>query len=112
MDIDTDAVETESYQMSQSGLEEGWWLQMPERKCIRCEEFWPSDTEFYRTENSEMCIACEHESPPWRRYRSKESLERRRERNREYARNRTHEQKERRNIAARERYAKKKHDKK
>lgn len=32
-----------------------------EKQCLKCEEFWPNDKEFFKTESSFCCIACEKE---------------------------------------------------
>jgi uncharacterized Fe-S cluster-containing protein len=67
---------------------------MEEKVCRRCQESWPADNEFYKTESDTMCIACHYE------------------RNKEYKRNRyrTPEQRERHLAKQRQRYAEKMRD--
>lgn len=33
-----------------------------DKQCIKCEEYWPNDTEFFFADDSYMCIACEKET--------------------------------------------------
>jgi hypothetical protein len=34
---------------------------MAEKVCRKCQESWPDDNEFYKTEKDTMCIACQYE---------------------------------------------------
>ena len=56
---------------------------MQTRLCLRCKELWPPDQEFYRSQNTPWCIACEKESGrhgDGKRNRSAEYIKRRQER--------------------------------
>lgn len=57
---------------------------LPDRVCGRCQEDWPNDTEFYRSDDTPWCIACEKEAGKRvKRYRSPEALERKRAQDKE-----------------------------
>jgi hypothetical protein len=34
---------------------------MAEKVCRKCQESWPADNEFYKTDKDTMCIACQYE---------------------------------------------------
>ena len=67
---------------------------MAEKVCRKCQESWPDDNEFYKTEKDTMCIACQYE------------------RDKHYKRNRyiTPEKRERYLAQQRKRYAEKRLD--
>jgi predicted amidophosphoribosyltransferase len=55
---------------------------MPDKICQRCQEDWPNDQEFYRSDTTPWCIACEKEAGKKgdaKRWRSPEAWARKRE---------------------------------
>jgi hypothetical protein len=83
---------------------------MSKKACVHCKEVWPSDGEFYKSAKSEMCLACEHETARWRKYRTPEHLAKRREYQRLVKRNMTPEQREQKNRKDREHRARQKQE--